>query len=130
MIKASSYSLCLTTQYTLGDSPSFNINFTSSAVIPYLPYSKQCRMRRRACITSKLLAKLMCNAGIHYQSLLVICSYFFCRNLLKILILTRSKRRSFYRLNSALSSIGKHLFLRHKSLNYDGSTSKGNTWIF
>jgi len=36
------------------------------AVIPYLPYSKQCRMRRRACITSKLVAKLMCNAGINH----------------------------------------------------------------
>ncbi|XP_063682373.1 phosphoribosyl pyrophosphate synthase-associated protein 2-like isoform X3 [Bolinopsis microptera] len=36
------------------------------AVIPYLPYSKQCRMRRRACITSKLIAKMMCNAGINH----------------------------------------------------------------
>ena len=38
-------------------------SFPSLAVIPYLPYSKQCRMRRRACITSKLIAKMMCNAG-------------------------------------------------------------------
>ncbi|XP_074598597.1 phosphoribosyl pyrophosphate synthase-associated protein 2 [Brevipalpus obovatus] len=41
---------------------------TSSAnkivgVIPYLPYSKQCRMRKRGCIVSKLLAKMMCRAG-------------------------------------------------------------------
>lgn len=36
---------------------------TSSArsivgVIPYLPYSKQCKMRKRGCIVSKLLAKV------------------------------------------------------------------------
>lgn len=36
------------------------------AVMPYLPYSQQCRMRRRACITSKLIAKMMCNAGINH----------------------------------------------------------------
>eukprot|EP00116_Pleurobrachia_bachei_P002220 sb/3462482/ len=36
------------------------------AVVPYLPYSQQCRMRRRACITSKLIAKMMCNAGINH----------------------------------------------------------------
>lgn len=32
-------------------------------VIPYLPYSKQSKMRKRGCIVSKLLAKMMCNAG-------------------------------------------------------------------
>lgn len=37
---------------------------TSSArsivgVIPYLPYSKQCKMRKRGCIVSKLLAKVI-----------------------------------------------------------------------
>lgn len=37
---------------------------TSSArsivgVIPYLPYSKQCKMRKRGCIVTKLLAKVM-----------------------------------------------------------------------
>ncbi|XP_046663307.1 phosphoribosyl pyrophosphate synthase-associated protein 2 [Homalodisca vitripennis] len=42
---------------------------TSSAknivgVIPYLPYSKQCKMRKRGCIVSKLLAKMMCNSGL------------------------------------------------------------------
>ncbi|KAL5282845.1 PRPSAP1 family protein [Megaselia abdita] len=42
---------------------------TSSArsvvgVIPYLPYSKQCKMRKRGCIVSKLLAKMMCKAGL------------------------------------------------------------------
>jgi ribose-phosphate pyrophosphokinase len=42
---------------------------TSSArnivgVIPYLPYSKQSKMRKRGCIASKLLAKMMCKAGL------------------------------------------------------------------
>ncbi|XP_037911160.1 phosphoribosyl pyrophosphate synthase-associated protein 2 isoform X1 [Hermetia illucens] len=42
---------------------------TSSArsivgVIPYLPYSKQCKMRKRGCIVTKLLAKMMCKAGL------------------------------------------------------------------
>ena len=42
---------------------------TSSAksivgVIPYMPYSKQCKMRKRGCIVSKLLAKLMVQAGL------------------------------------------------------------------
>lgn len=42
---------------------------TSSArnivgVLPYLPYSKQSKMRKRGCIVSKLLAKLMCKAGL------------------------------------------------------------------
>lgn len=41
---------------------------TSSAknivgVIPYLPYSKHSKMRKRGCIVSKLLAKMMCSAG-------------------------------------------------------------------
>lgn len=34
------------------------------AVIPYLPYSKQCKMRKRGSIVSKLLAKMMCNSGL------------------------------------------------------------------
>ena len=33
------------------------------AVLPYLPYSRQCKMRKRGCITAKLVAKLLCNAG-------------------------------------------------------------------
>lgn len=42
---------------------------TSSAksivgVIPYLPYSKQCKMRKRGCIVAKLLAKMMCRSGL------------------------------------------------------------------
>jgi ribose-phosphate pyrophosphokinase len=32
-------------------------------VIPYLPYSKQCKMRKRGCIVTKLLAKMLCKAG-------------------------------------------------------------------
>ncbi|XP_059936818.1 phosphoribosyl pyrophosphate synthase-associated protein 2 isoform X1 [Mesoplodon densirostris] len=42
---------------------------TSSAksiigVIPYFPYSKQCKMRKRGSIVSKLLASMMCKAGL------------------------------------------------------------------
>lgn len=41
---------------------------TSSAqrvigVIPYLPYSKQCKMRKRGSIVSKLVASMLCKAG-------------------------------------------------------------------
>lgn len=41
---------------------------TSSArkvvgVIPYMPYSKQSKMRKRGSIASKLVATLMCKAG-------------------------------------------------------------------
>jgi len=44
---------------------------TSSAkrivgVIPYLPYSKQCKMRKRGSIVSKLLASMMCKAGLDH----------------------------------------------------------------
>ncbi|XP_034242405.1 phosphoribosyl pyrophosphate synthase-associated protein 2 [Thrips palmi] len=44
---------------------------TSSArsivgVIPYLPYSKQCKMRKRGCIVSKLLAQMMCKSGLSH----------------------------------------------------------------
>jgi len=41
---------------------------TSSArriigVIPYLPYSKQSKMRKRGCIVAKLLAQMISNSG-------------------------------------------------------------------
>jgi len=36
------------------------------AVLPYLPYSRQCKMRKRGCITAKLVAKLLCNAGVNH----------------------------------------------------------------
>ncbi|XP_004225812.2 phosphoribosyl pyrophosphate synthase-associated protein 2-like isoform X2 [Ciona intestinalis] len=44
---------------------------TSSAkriigVIPYLPYSKQCKMRKRGSIVSKLVASMLCKAGFHH----------------------------------------------------------------
>lgn len=32
-------------------------------VVPYFPYSKQCKMRKRGSIVSKLLASMMCKAG-------------------------------------------------------------------
>lgn len=34
-----------------------------TGVIPYFPYSKQCKMRKRGSIVSKLLASMMCKAG-------------------------------------------------------------------
>ena len=41
------------------------INYYSiiTGVIPYLPYSKQCIMKRRGCITAKLLASMLSRAG-------------------------------------------------------------------
>lgn len=44
---------------------------TSSAksivgVIPYLPYSKQCKMRKRGSIVTKLLAQMMCKSGLSH----------------------------------------------------------------
>ena len=52
------------------------------AVIPYLPYSRQCKMRKRGCITAKLVAKLLCNAGkfnVLYFACNVntVCDYYF-----------------------------------------------------
>lgn len=35
-----------------------------TVVLPYLPYSKQCRMRRRSAIGGKLVAEMICKAGI------------------------------------------------------------------
>ncbi|MGH0151498.1 UNVERIFIED_CONTAM: hypothetical protein FKN15_052685 [Acipenser sinensis] len=35
-------------------------------VIPYFPYSKQCKMRKRGSIVSKLLASMMCKAGLNH----------------------------------------------------------------
>ncbi|XP_018420181.1 PREDICTED: phosphoribosyl pyrophosphate synthase-associated protein 2 isoform X2 [Nanorana parkeri] len=37
---------------------------TISGVIPYFPYSKQCKMRKRGSIVSKLLASMLCKAGL------------------------------------------------------------------
>ena len=42
---------------------------TSSAknivgVVPYLPYSKQSKMRKRGCIVAKLLAKMFVKSGL------------------------------------------------------------------
>ena len=36
------------------------------AVVPYLPYSKQCRMRKRGSIPCKLLADMMVKAGVQH----------------------------------------------------------------
>ena len=33
-------------------------------VIPYLPYSKQSKMRKRGCIVSKLVGKMLSKAGM------------------------------------------------------------------
>uniref|UniRef100_A0AAZ3PNW6 Phosphoribosyl pyrophosphate synthase-associated protein 2 n=1 Tax=Oncorhynchus tshawytscha TaxID=74940 RepID=A0AAZ3PNW6_ONCTS len=35
-----------------------------TGVVPYFPYSKQCKMRKRGSIVSKLLASMMCKAGL------------------------------------------------------------------
>nr|CAB3265197.1 phosphoribosyl pyrophosphate synthase-associated protein 2-like [Phallusia mammillata] len=44
---------------------------TSSAkriigVIPYLPYSKQCKMRKRGSVVSKLVASMLCKSGLDH----------------------------------------------------------------
>ncbi|KAI6183162.1 Ribose-phosphate diphosphokinase family-containing protein [Aphelenchoides bicaudatus] len=36
---------------------------TVTVVMPYLPYSKQCRMLRRSAVTMKLVADMICRAG-------------------------------------------------------------------
>ncbi|KPP80156.1 phosphoribosyl pyrophosphate synthase-associated protein 2-like, partial [Scleropages formosus] len=35
-----------------------------TGVVPYFPYSKQCKMRKRGSVVSKLLASMMCKAGL------------------------------------------------------------------
>ncbi|XP_048846842.1 phosphoribosyl pyrophosphate synthase-associated protein 2 isoform X2 [Brienomyrus brachyistius] len=35
-----------------------------TGVVPYFPYSKQCKMRKRGSIVTKLLASMMCKAGL------------------------------------------------------------------
>ncbi|XP_026021927.1 phosphoribosyl pyrophosphate synthase-associated protein 2 isoform X1 [Astatotilapia calliptera] len=35
-----------------------------TGVLPYFPYSKQCKMRKRGSIVSKLVASMMCKAGL------------------------------------------------------------------
>ena len=35
----------------------------SPGVIPYLPYSTHCILRRRGCVTAKLLASMMAKSG-------------------------------------------------------------------
>ena len=37
-----------------------------AGVIPYLPYSKQSKMRKRGCITAKLLASMLSKAGMSH----------------------------------------------------------------
>ncbi|XP_023385693.1 phosphoribosyl pyrophosphate synthase-associated protein 2 [Pteropus vampyrus] len=41
-------------------------------VIPYFPYSKQCKMRKRGSIVSKLLASMMCKAGKNGRYFIII----------------------------------------------------------
>ncbi|KAG7252260.1 hypothetical protein CRUP_011405, partial [Coryphaenoides rupestris] len=35
-----------------------------TGVLPYFPYSKQCKMRKRGSIVTKLMASMMCKAGL------------------------------------------------------------------
>lgn len=46
-------------------------------VIPYFPYSKQCKMRKRGSIVSKLLASMMCKAGENGRSLTLLRAWAF-----------------------------------------------------
>lgn len=36
------------------------------AVVPYFPYSRQSKMRKRGCIVPKLLAQMMIKAGVNH----------------------------------------------------------------
>ncbi len=36
-----------------------------NVVMPYMPYSKQCKMWRRGSIVGKLVAEMICKAGAH-----------------------------------------------------------------
>lgn len=40
-----------------------------TVVMPYLPYSKQCKLRKRSSITAKLLADMICKAGLLLRKL-------------------------------------------------------------
>lgn len=77
-------------------------------VIPYFPYSKQCKMRKRGSIVSKLLASMMCKAGKSETKLSL--HLWFIRKLGNYSLLTLS--------NVALS--------RSDSSHYYGFASKGN----
>ena len=46
------------------------INFSGffPGVIPYLPYSKQSKMRNRGAIPAKLIATMLCRAGRDYTN--------------------------------------------------------------
>lgn len=43
---------------------------TITVILPYLPYSKQCRMLRRSAIPGKLVADMICKAGARCLSIL------------------------------------------------------------
>lgn len=36
---------------------------TITVILPYMPYSKQCRMFRRSSVPMKLVADMICKAG-------------------------------------------------------------------
>lgn len=36
---------------------------TITVIMPYLPYSKQCRMFRRSAVPMKLIADMLCKSG-------------------------------------------------------------------
>lgn len=37
-----------------------------TVILPYTPYSKQCRMFRRSSVTMKLVADMICKAGLNF----------------------------------------------------------------
>lgn len=70
-------------------------------VIPYLPYSKQSKMKKRGCIVSKLVAQMLTKSGKNLSALMILLY--------------------FYKI--------KDLF-RYDAFNYHGSSPKGGMSFF
>lgn len=68
--------------YTLKTSSAQNI----IGVLPYFPYSKQCKMRKRGSIVCKLLASMLAEAGTSWVFLGLQCKHYERSMVLLILV--------------------------------------------
>lgn len=99
---------------------------TSSArsivgVIPYLPYSKQCKMRKRGCIVSKLLAKVCLSSGFFCSAFGEQMPHLSCSSM-------KTMFRSIFHANTLCRL--DDVQIRFISHHHNGSSSKGNTRFF